>query len=140
MRWHILLVTAVITLSGCGGGNSGPQAGPTAPGGPETAKTGALESAASLIQSKDPVGKISMYLDGFHVAKDDPRMQMEAHHYCNQVNEDFAQCVLFDGNKADARMTGIEYIISEQLYTTLPAGEKAYWHPHNYEILSGELR
>jgi hypothetical protein len=81
-----------------------------------------------------------MYLDGFHVSKIDPSMQMEAHHYCNQLNEDFSQCVLFDGNTADARMTGIEYIISGKLYDTLPAEEKAYWHPHNYEILSGQLR
>ena len=51
-----------------------------------------------------------------------------------------AQCVLFDGNTAEARMMGVEYIISEKLYTTLPAEEKAYWHPHNYEILSGQLR
>jgi hypothetical protein len=26
------------------------------------------------------------------------------------------------------------------LYDSLPAEEKAYWHPHNYEILSGQLR
>jgi hypothetical protein len=30
---------------------------------------------------------------------------------------------------AEARMIGVEYIISEKLYTTLPAEEKAYWHP-----------
>jgi hypothetical protein len=48
--------------------------------------------------------------------------------------------VLFDGNTGDARMMGIEYIISSTLYDTLPAAERAFWHPHNYEILSGELR
>ena len=67
-------------------------------------------------------------------------MQMEAHHYCIQVNEDFAQCALFDGNAAASRLTGVEYIISAHLYDTLPADEKAYWHPHNFEILSGQLR
>jgi hypothetical protein len=67
-------------------------------------------------------------------------MQMEAHHYCNQVNEDFAQCVLYDGNTDDARLMGIEYIISERTYTGLPSDEKALWHPHNFEILSGQLR
>jgi hypothetical protein len=67
-------------------------------------------------------------------------MQMEAHHYCDQVNEDFAQCILYDGNTAESRMMGIEYIISAKLYDTLPAGEKAYWHPHNFEVLSGQLR
>ena len=99
-----------------------------------------METAANLVQAKAPVEKIAMYLNGFHVSKDDPAMQMEAHHYCNQANEDFAQCVLFDGNTAEARLMGIEYIISEKLYGTLPPEEKAYWHPHNYEILSGTLR
>jgi hypothetical protein len=67
-------------------------------------------------------------------------MQMESHHYCDQVNEDFAQCVLYDGNTAEARLHGVEYIISEKVYATLPADEKPYWHPHNFEILSGQLR
>jgi hypothetical protein len=26
------------------------------------------------------------------------------------------------------------------VYKALPEAEKAYWHPHNYEILSGQLR
>jgi hypothetical protein len=124
----------------CGGGNSPPRGGETAPGADRTAKTAALETGANAMQAKAPVEGIAMYLNGFHVAKDDPTMQMEAHHYCNQANEDFAQCVLFDGNTAEARLTGIEYIISEKLYNTLPTAEKAYWHPHNYEILSGQLR
>jgi hypothetical protein len=47
---------------------------------------------------------------------------------------------LFDGNTDDARMMGIEYIASEKLYAGMPAAEKALWHPHNYEILSGQLR
>jgi len=64
---------------------------------------------------------------------------MEAHHFCNQVNEDFAQCVLFDGNTEGANLTGIEYIISEKLFESLQDEEKQYWHPHNYEILSGQL-
>ena len=35
---------------------------------------------------------------------------------------------------------GLEYIISEKLHNTLPTDEKAYWHPLNYEILSGQLQ
>jgi hypothetical protein len=124
----------------CGGGNTPPAAGAPAPGVDRTPGTAALETGANLMQAKAPVEKIAMYLDGFHVAKDDPKMQMEAHHYCNQVNEDLAQCVLFDGNTAEARLTGVEYIISEASYASLPTEEKAYWHPHNYEVLSGQLR
>jgi hypothetical protein len=128
-----------LTVVACGGGNT-PPPNETAPGDDRTAKTAALETGAALMQAKAPVEQIAMYLNGFHVSKHDAAMQMEAHHYCNQANEDLAQCVLFDGNTADARLMGIEYIISEKLYGTLPAEEKAYWHPHNYEILSGTLR
>jgi hypothetical protein len=139
-----LIPAAVVALFigavACGGGNTPPQGGETAPGAGRTAKTAVLETGANLIQAKAPVEKIAMYLNGFHVAKENPEMQMEAHHYCNQANEDVAQCVLFDGNTAEARMMGIEYIISEKIYSTLPTEEKAYWHPHNYEILSGQLR
>jgi hypothetical protein len=138
LRTMVLLATAL--TYGCGGGNTPPPDGSASSGADRTSKTAALESGANVMQAKAPVEKIAMYLNGFHVSKDDPAMQMEAHHYCNQVNEDLAQCVLFDGNTAEARMMGIEYIISERLYGTLPTEERAYWHPHNYEILSGQLR
>jgi hypothetical protein len=136
-----IVVAALAAVTACGGGNTGPDtAQQAAPGADVTAKTATLETGANLLQSKGPVAKIAMYLDGFHAAKDDPRMQMEAHHYCNQLTEDFAQCILYDGNTDDARMMGIEYIVSEQTYNGLPGEEKAYWHPHNFEILSGQLR
>jgi hypothetical protein len=92
------------------------------------------------MQAKAPVEQIGMYLVGFHPSKADPHMQMESHHYCDQVNQDFAQCVLYDGNTGDARLHGVEYIISEKLYATLPVEEQPFWHPHNFEILSGQLR
>jgi hypothetical protein len=130
----------VMVAASCGGGNTPPQGGQAGPGTDRTAKTATLETGAALLQAKAPVEKIAIYLNGFHIAKADPGMQMEAHHYCNQVDQDLAQCVLFDGNTAAARMMGIEYIISERLYRTLPVEERAYWHPHNYEVLSGELR
>jgi hypothetical protein len=102
-------------------------------------KTKILEAGAKLLQSTSPLKPFDIYLVGFHPMKDSPEHQMEAHHYCHQVNEDFAQCVLFDGNTEDANLNGIEYIISEKLFTTLPEEEKKYWHPHNGEILSGQL-
>jgi len=98
-----------------------------------------LEAGAAVLQDLTPVRQFDIYLVGFHPMKDDPAMQMEAHHYCHQVNQDFAQCVLFDGNTASANMNGVEYIISERLFESLPAEERPSWHPHNYEILSGQL-
>lgn len=37
--------------------------------------------------------------------------------------------MFFDGNVAKARLMGLEYIISEELYNGLPTEEEAYWHP-----------
>lgn len=90
-------------------------------------------------QTNAPVAPLKIYLDGFHASKNDTTRQMEAHHFCHQMNPDFMQCALFDGNTADAHLIGIEYIISEKLFESLPAKEQQYWHPHNFEILSGQL-
>lgn len=49
---------------------------------------------------------------------------MEAHHFCRQVNQDFAQCILFDGNSENANLNGIEYIVSEKLFETLSTEER----------------
>jgi hypothetical protein len=98
-----------------------------------------LEAGAALLQDMTPLKDFDVYVAGLHCAKGEPEMQMEAHYYCRQVNQDLIQCVLFDGNTKDANLIGIEYIVSERLFDGLPEDEKAYWHPHNYEILSGQL-
>jgi hypothetical protein len=105
----------------------------------KSAKTEVLELGAKVLQTDAPLEGMDVYLVGFHPMKDDPMHQMEAHHFCRQVNEDFAQCALFDGNAATANLNGIEYIISEKLFESLPRDERRFWHPHNYEILSGQL-
>lgn len=116
---------------------SGAQTAP--PGAEKSPKIKTLEAGAKVLQSNAPLKPFDIYVNGFHPMKDKPELQVEAHHYCHQVNQDFAQCVLFDGNTADANLNGIEYIISEKLFGTLPEEEKKYWHPHNGEILSGQL-
>ena len=113
---------------------------PTQPAGePKMIRQAILETGSEMLQDFTPVKQFDIYVCGFHPARDDPSMQMEAHHYCKQVNQDFLQCVLFDGNTAEANLVGIEYIISEKLFAGLPEEERRYWHPHNFEILSGTL-
>ena len=90
-------------------------------------------------QPQFPIHGLDTYLVGVHPLKDEPSHQMLAHHFCKFVNEDLLQCALFDGNGKDANLNGIEYIISEKLYDGLSKEEQPYWHPHNYEILSGQL-
>jgi len=138
-RSRVLLASSfLMTLAACTGSGTVPPS--TSPPGAETsAKTDVLATGAAALQSNAPLGNMDIYLVGFHPMKNDPSHQMEAHHFCHQVNEDFAQCALFDGNSSDANLNGVEYIISERLFEQLPPKERQYWHPHNGEILSGQL-
>jgi len=133
------LSTASAVLALLFGGACFAQQAPHVPGEPKSPKGIALEAGAKALQSSTPLKPFDIYMVGFHPMKEHPEKQMEAHHYCHQMNEDFAQCTLFDSNGANARLNGIEYIISEKLFDLLPAGERAFWHPHNGEILSGQL-
>lgn len=117
----------------------GTEGATTPPGASKSARTKALEAGARVLQASTPLRPFDIYLVGFHPMKDRPDVQVVAHHYCHQVNEEFAQCVIFDGNAQDANLNGVEYIISERLFETLPMDERRYWHPHNGEILSGQL-
>lgn len=110
-----------------------------APGRPASATSQALEAGAAALQGKAPVEALNAYLDGFHFYNGHPQVQMEAHHYCSILNEDVIQCVIYDGNTAQAKLMGVEYIIDEQLFARLPAKEKAMWHSHGYEVSSGQL-
>lgn len=44
------------------------------------------------------------------------------------------QCIIYDSNKSDAKLIGIEYIISRKLFDTLPMEERKYWHSHEFEV------
>lgn len=132
------VAAALFTLVACTGGDPvDPPLDP--PGAAESTRTDLLEAGAKALQDNGPMAKFDVYIVGFHPMKDDPQHQMEAHHFCHQVNEDFAQCSLFDGNTTEANLTGVEYIVSERLFEQLPAEERGFWHPHNGEILSGQL-
>lgn len=129
--------TAAGALAGCGDRDT--VSNVAAPGAPETAKTKVLEAGAMVLQNKPPVEAINTYLNGFHFYNGRPGVQMEAHHYCSILNEDVTQCVIFDGNQKDAKIMGIEYIVSAKLFAALPAEEKALWHSHVHEVQSGQL-
>jgi hypothetical protein len=90
-------------------------------------------------QALTPIQQIDTWLDGFHVMKNDPKHVAEVHHYCKVVDEDLIQCALYDRSAPDAVLVGVEYVISEHGFASLPKAEQAYWHPHNYEVLSGML-
>jgi hypothetical protein len=133
---NICLIATIVVLCSC---KHREPANVSSPGDEKTSKTKVLEVGAAVLQDKTPIKQLEIYLDGFHFANGDMKMQMEAHHYCTKLNEEVTQCIMYDGNTKDARIIGIEYIISERLFKTLPDEEKRLWHSHVYEVKSGQL-
>lgn len=98
-----------------------------------------LDLASAAVQPKYPLAAMSTYLNGFHLYADDLGRQVEASHFCIHLRHDLHQCVIFDRNAPDARLIGIEYIISRERFLDLPDDEKRLWHSHHYEVKSGIL-
>jgi hypothetical protein len=86
-----------------------------------------------------PVHELHAHFCGIHIAKNNPNFQLSAQHYCMSRSEEMHQCLLYDSTEQNAKLLGVEYIISNRLYRELPHDEKKYWHPHTYEVLSGGL-
>ena len=131
------LLVLIGTFVCCGGKNTPSHV--EAPGDVKTAKDKALNTGANMLQDKTPLKNFSAYLDGFHFYNGNINAQMEAHHYVHQLNEDLYQAIIFDGNGDDAKIMGVEYIITEKLFKTLADEEKLLWHSHHYEVKSGSL-
>lgn len=133
--FHLLMLTLI--LLSCGGSNTSSNV--EAPGDKKTAKDKLLTTGAKVMQGEAPLKQFSTYLDGFHFYNGNMNAQMEAHHYVSQLNEDVYQAIIFDGNGKDAKIMGIEYIISARMFKTLTTEEKRLWHSHGFEVSSGSL-
>lgn len=77
---------------------------------------------------------------GVHLLKELPQHSQIAYHYCKPVNADVNQCVLYDGTGPDAKLIGVEYLVSDAIYQTMSSEEKVYWHDHKFEVDSGLLK
>jgi hypothetical protein len=100
---------------------------------------GDQDSGGELVQPDAPIRALGTYLDAFHFYNGEIEQQVEAHHYVSELNDDVMQAVIFDGNGEDARLIGVEYIISQELFDQLPLEEKQLWHSHAFEVKSGML-
>jgi hypothetical protein len=86
-----------------------------------------------------PLRGIHAYVCGLHFYNGRMERQVIAHHFCAHVDEDLMQCVIYDSDRRNARLIGIEYVISARRFRTLSADEKRLWHSHGYEVKSGLL-
>ncbi|RXF71398.1 DUF1264 domain-containing protein [Arcticibacter tournemirensis] len=137
MKGYSTGLLMLLMLSACGGKNT--PSNVKSPGDEKNAKDLALETGADVLQEKSPLKKFNTYLDGFHFYNGNPEAQMEAHHYVNQINDDVYQAIIFDGNQENAKIMGVEYIVTAKLFKTLPEEEKKLWHSHHFEVKSGTL-
>jgi hypothetical protein len=97
------------------------------------------EGPAGHGSAGSPSGNHHLHFCGIHVAKKDPTFQIITQHYCGPIAGGVFQCLLYDSQKKDAKLLGVEYIVSDEVYRKLPEEEKKYWHPHTYEVLGGGL-
>ncbi len=134
---QLFVLSSALLLAACGQHNTASYT--DAAGAPKSAETRPLEAGAKLLQGKALLNAVSAYLNGFHFYNGDMDGQMEAHHYITRLNEDVMQALIYDGNGSDAKLMGVEYIISARLFATLPDDEKKLWHSHDYEVKSGSL-
>ena len=64
-----------------------------------------------------------------------PKMpDMVVHHYCKQVSGGLTECQLYDSDKPDARLIGVEMVVDAATYKKFSKKEKALWHYHKTEI------
>lgn len=122
--FRLLFLTSFVVICSCGGENTDSYV--DAPGKEKDAKSRTLETGANILQDKTPLKRMNTYLNGFHFYNGNLNGQMEAHHYVTQLNEELHQALIFDGNDENAKIMGVEYIISERLFKTLPEEEKNY--------------
>ncbi|KAI7999751.1 Oil body-associated protein 2A [Camellia lanceoleosa] len=114
-----------------------PGDGSVPPGKAMTMGQQVLDKGAQLTQSLKPVKQMSQHVCTFAMYSHDMTRQIETHHFLTRLNQDFLQCAVYDSDDSNARLIGVEYIVSEKIFNTLPAEEQKLWHSHAYEIKSG---
>ncbi|KAL6546460.1 Oil body-associated protein 2A [Orobanche minor] len=107
------------------------------PGKPMTVGQQILDKGAQMLQSLKPIKKMTQHVCTFAVYSHDMTRQIETHHYVTRLNQDFLQCAVYDSDDSTGRLIGVEYIISDRIFNTLPPEEQKLWHSHSYEITSG---
>lgn len=100
---------------------------------------GPWAAAAGHPAAAGPLAGIHAYVCGLHFYSGQMARQVVAHHYCAHGTGELMQCVIYDSNRKDARLIGIEYVIGAGQFRTLTAEEKKLWHSHAYEVKAGLL-
>lgn len=107
------------------------------PGASKTMTSKVIDTAAGMVQDLTPVNQFQEHVCTWAIFSHDMSRKIETHHHVARLNEDFLQCAVYDSDQSNARLIGVEYVISEKLFDSLPDEEKQLWHSHFYEIKEG---
>ncbi len=92
----------------------------------------AFAEEKSAAQAAKPTEGWTLHIDAKRHFPNLP--DMIAHHYCKPVSGGLTECQLYDSDKPDARLVGIEVIVSKETWGKFSEKEKALWHYHKIEI------
>nr|GEU83826.1 hypothetical protein [Tanacetum cinerariifolium] len=108
--------------------------GSVPPGKPMTMGHQVMDKSAQMMQTFKPIKQMSQHVCTFAMYGHDMSRQIEAHHYITRINQDFLQSAVFDSDEPSAHLIGVEYIVSDKIFDTLPPEEQKLWHSHDYEF------
>ncbi|EXB36785.1 hypothetical protein L484_005082 [Morus notabilis] len=106
------------------------------PGRPMSTEQHLLDKGAQMMQSLKPAKEMKQHVCTFAIYSHDMTRQIETHHYITRLNQDFLQCAVYDSDRSDAHLIGVEYIISDRMFENLSLDEQKLWHSHAYEVKS----
>ncbi|KAG8634612.1 hypothetical protein MANES_17G061700v8 [Manihot esculenta] len=95
-----------------------------------------LDRGAQMLQSLKPIKKMSQHVYTFAIYSHDISRQIETHHYISKINRDFLQCAVYDTDDSNGLYVGVEYIVSDEIFKSLPPEEQKLWHSHANEVKS----
>ncbi|KAI3697739.1 hypothetical protein L6452_30836 [Arctium lappa] len=96
-----------------------------------------LDKGAQMLQTFKPINQMSQHACTFALYSHDMTRQIKTHHIVTRVNQDFLQSAVYDSDDSNARLIGVEYMVSDTIFETLPPEEQKLWHSHAYEVKSG---
>ncbi|KAK9055938.1 hypothetical protein SSX86_027025 [Deinandra increscens subsp. villosa] len=111
--------------------------GAVPPGKPMTVGHQVIDKSAQMLQTLKPIKQMSQHICTFAVYSHDMSRQIEIHHSITRLNQDFLQCAVYDSDDPSAHLIGVEYIVSDRIFDTLPNEEQKLWHSHDHEVTSG---
>ncbi|CAN0910950.1 Oil body-associated protein 2B [Linum grandiflorum] len=79
---------------------------PIPPGKPMSMEQHMLDKGAMMLQSLKPMKQISQHGCSFAIYSHDMTRQIETHHYCTRINQDFLQCAVYDSDGSHGRLIG----------------------------------